>query len=122
MNEQPEHDWLEEALRGDEPYVDDAGFSAHVVAALPRKRQARWARLLILTGAGMMGFLIAWHMAPLQDWLIQSASQLLRARSIADVPPVPVVLIVLCLWPLWELLESQVDWRSASAAARWWSR
>jgi hypothetical protein len=112
MNEQPEHDWLEKALRRGEPYIDDAGFSARLVATLPRQRQVRWARPLILAGAGVAGFLLTWYVAPLQDWLIQSATQLLRARSLADVPPVPVVLIVLCLWPLWGLLRTAVDWRS----------
>ncbi|MGD0650843.1 MAG: hypothetical protein ABSA97_06860 [Verrucomicrobiia bacterium] len=112
MSEQHDNDWLEDALHHDEPYIDDAGFSARVVAALPRRRGLRWARLLIINGAGIMGLLIAWYVAPLQGWLIESLTQLLRARSLADIPLVPVVLIVLCLWPLWGLLRTVIDWRS----------
>ena len=112
MSEQQDNDWLEGALNHDEPYIDDAGFSACVVAALPRKRRLRWVQQLIIAGASVAGFLLAWYVAPLQDWLVESLGQLLRARSLADIPPVPVVLIVLCLWTLWELLRTAVDWRS----------
>ena len=112
MNEQREHDWLEEMLKHEAPYIADVGFSARVISALPRKRSFRWARPLIIGGAGAIGLLVAWYMAPLPDWLMENLTQLLRARSLADVPPVPVVMIVLCCWPLWELLETVIDWRS----------
>jgi len=112
MSEQHDKDWLEDALHHDEPYIDDAGFSAGVIAALPRRRKLRWARLLIINGAGLMGIMIAWYVAPLQDWLLESLGQLLRVRSLADVALVLVVLIVLCLWPFWGLLRRAIDWRS----------
>jgi hypothetical protein len=112
MSEQRDNDWLEEVLQHDSPYIADAGFSARVIATLPRKRRLRYVRQLIIAGAAVIGFLIAWYVAPLPGWLIESLTQLLRARSLADVPPVPVVLIVLCLWPLWELLQTVIDWRS----------
>jgi hypothetical protein len=112
MSEQREHDWLEEMLQREAPYIVDAGFSARVVATLPRKRSFRWVQWLIIGGAGAIGLLIAWYMAPLQDWLMENLTQLLRARSLADIPPIPVVLIILCLWPLWELLETVIDCRS----------
>ena len=112
MSEQRDNDWLEEVLRHDQSYVADAGFSARVIAALPRKRSLLWVRWLIIAGAGVIGLLIAWYMVPLPGWLMESFTQLLRARSLADVPLVPVVLIVLCLWPLWGMLQSVIDWRS----------
>jgi hypothetical protein len=112
MNEQHDNDWLEEALKHDQAYIADAGFSAHVIAALPRKRSLLRAQWLIVVGAGVIGLLIAWYMVPLPGWIIESLTQLLRARSLADVPIAPVVLIVMCLWPLWELLETVIDWRS----------
>jgi hypothetical protein len=112
MSEQNENDWLEEVLRQDAPYIPDAGFSARVVATLPQTRKLRWARLLIINGAGVIGGLIAWYVAPLKGWLIGSVTQLLYARSLADVPLVPVVLIVLCLWPFARWLRTVVDWRS----------
>lgn len=112
MSEQHDKDWLEDALHHDEPYIDDAGFSARVITALPRQRRLRWARLLIINGAGLVGFLIAWYVVPLKSWLVESLTQLLYARSLADVPLVPVVLIVLCLWPFWGLLRRAIDWRS----------
>jgi hypothetical protein len=112
MSEQRDNDWLEDALHHDEHYIADAGFSARVLAALPRKRRLSWVRSLIINGAGLVGLLIAWYVVPLKAWLIESLTQLLRVRSFADVPPVPVVLIVLCLWPLWGLLRTVIDWRS----------
>ena len=46
MNQDPNNDWLEEALRRDESYINDDGFAARVVAVLPPPR-----RLAILFAA-----------------------------------------------------------------------
>lgn len=51
MDEQP--DWLDAKLREEAPYLDDAGFTARVVAQLPARRvrsnRARHAILLAIT-------------------------------------------------------------------------
>ena len=48
MEEQLQEDWLETRLREEVPYIDDAGFTAHLVAQLPARTSHRSFRGLIL--------------------------------------------------------------------------
>jgi hypothetical protein len=59
------NDSLDALLRENDAYLEDGGFTARVVAALPPRRRS-WLRPVILLGATVIGFaLIAWWLPPL---------------------------------------------------------
>lgn len=88
-------DWLERLLREDAahaPHVEDAGFSARVMASLPppRKPAVRWlvpamAALGAAVAAGFTpaGDFLLHHYAALLDWRHPSFSQLLALVPVA---------------------------------------
>jgi hypothetical protein len=92
------NDWLEDALKHDNRYINDAGFTARVVAALPAKRKRAWLRPVILSAATAAGLALAFAFMPVGDYLAASFVQLIRARSFAAIPVFPVVLIALFFW------------------------
>jgi hypothetical protein len=49
---------LKELLKREEKEIPDAGFSSHVMAALPPRPLPRWLRWGILLGSGIIGLLI----------------------------------------------------------------
>ena len=61
------NDPLDAFLRENEGYIEDAGFTARVITALPRRRQS-WLRPAILLSTIVVGFILAtlW-MPPLSD-------------------------------------------------------
>ena len=51
MKEEGQEDWLDRRLRDAVPYIEDDGFTAHVLQQLPRpKRSGQFLRPLILVG------------------------------------------------------------------------
>lgn len=92
------NDWLEDKLRQDDRYLDDAGFTTRVVTALPARRERRWLRPVIIGVASLAGLTIALAMLPADTYLASSFVQLIRARSLSAVPLLPVVLIALFFW------------------------
>jgi hypothetical protein len=89
------NDWLEDKLRQDDRYLDDAGFTARVVGALPVKRKRRWLRPVILSVAFVASLITA---LPAKDYLARSFVQLLEARSLSAIPLLPVMVIGLIFW------------------------
>jgi len=63
---------LDALLRESDVYIPDDGFTARVVAALPRRRKRSWLRLAVLSGATLVG-------AGLAAWQLPSGSALLAA-------------------------------------------
>ena len=66
------NDPLDELLHPPGAYRDDNGFTARVVAALPRRRRA-WVRPVVLLGAVAIGAVLAvrwlpWTSLPVPDW------------------------------------------------------
>lgn len=59
MNEQQQEDWLDAKLREEAPYIDDAGFTAAVMANLPAARPARSLRPWIITAMTLIGCAVA---------------------------------------------------------------
>lgn len=60
-------DGLDALFRENDGYIEDAGFTARVVTALPPRRRA-WMRPMILFGAMLVGFaLLAWMLPPLKE-------------------------------------------------------
>jgi hypothetical protein len=52
---------LDQQLRESMPYIDDDGFTAHVMASLPvARREARWLRAAILIGLALIGSGVAY--------------------------------------------------------------
>ena len=94
------NDWLEDALKHDDRYIDDAGFTARVVASLPARRKRAWLRPLIIGATSVAGLALALWVLPSENYLAADFVRLLRARTISAVPILPVVLIALLFWSM----------------------
>jgi hypothetical protein len=60
MDENLQEDWLDARLRDDAAYIDDGGFTAHVVQKLPARRVRHSLRGVILLGVTMVASAIAY--------------------------------------------------------------
>jgi hypothetical protein len=60
MDENLQEDWLDARLRDEAAYVDDAGFTAHVVRKLPPRRVRHSLRAVILLGVTLVASVIAY--------------------------------------------------------------
>ena len=58
MDEQLQEDWLDRRLREEMPYIDDAGFTAHVVQKLPAPHSQRSFRALILISVTLLASVV----------------------------------------------------------------
>ena len=63
MDEKLQEDWLDARLRDDAPYIDDAGFTAHVVQKLPARQVRRSWRAFILLGITLAACISAFWFA-----------------------------------------------------------
>jgi hypothetical protein len=93
MNEQPQRDWLENVLRQEPPYINDDGFTARVVATLPKRRNRAWLRGTILVGMAVLGCIIALLVLPGEQFVADSMVKLVTARSLSLALLPPLVLI-----------------------------
>jgi len=59
MNPLDPNDPLEVLLREQNTYLDDNGFTARVVAALPSRRRRGWLRPALMLGTTAMGYFLA---------------------------------------------------------------
>src|SRR5260370_24466504 len=76
MNPPETNDPLDTLLRENDAYVEDHGFTARVLTALPPRRRRSWLRPAILLGATMIGFLLlAWWLPGLRDVFAASPSE-----------------------------------------------
>jgi hypothetical protein len=64
MNPPEEKDPIDTQLREQNRYIDDAGFTARVVAALPRRRRYAWLRPVLLLGSVAIGIVLAIRWLP----------------------------------------------------------
>jgi hypothetical protein len=60
MDENLQEDWLDARLRDDAAYIDDGGFTAHVVQKLPSRRVRHSLRAVILLGVTLVASAIAY--------------------------------------------------------------
>lgn len=65
-----EMDWLDARLREELPYIDDAGFTARVMARVPARRARSFLRAGIVLGATLLALALA--------WVLSNDGQLLR--------------------------------------------
>jgi len=105
MNPPETNDPLDAWLREQDKYVEDNGFTARVVAALPRHRRA-WLRPVLVLGAVSIGSVLAvlwlpWGNLPVLDW-----SALLSLDSQVLMPWVLVLTVMASLaWGTISALE-----------------
>lgn len=57
-------DPLDALLSEQNAYIEDNGFTARVISALPRRRRHRWWRPVILLGATTIGYILALEWMP----------------------------------------------------------
>jgi hypothetical protein len=101
------NDWLEDALKHDDRYINDAGFSARVVAALPVRRNRAWLRPAILGSATVAGLALAFTLVPVGNYLTDGLVQLCRARSFSAIPVLPVALIASFFWASFAVVANE---------------
>jgi hypothetical protein len=101
------NDWLEDALKHNDRYINDAGFTARVVAALPARKKRARLRTLILGSATVAGLALAFTLMPAGDYLAESFVQLFRARSFSAIPVLPVALIGLFFWASFAVVANE---------------
>ena len=77
MNPPDTNDPLDTLLREQNAYIEDNGFTARVIAALPQRRRA-WFRPALLLGATAIGCVLAIWWLP---WNLLNASTLLSFNS-----------------------------------------
>ena len=107
MSEQPQHDWLEHALRHDPPYINDDGFAARVIATLPKRRNRMWLRATILVGTTALGCVIALLVLPGAQFVTDSMVKLVTARTLSLALLPPLVLIASVIGTMFALAATE---------------
>jgi hypothetical protein len=79
MNPPDMNDPLDVLLREQNTYIDDNGFTAHVIAALPKSRRRSWLRAAFLLGVTAVGYVLALWWMPWR--LLLDASVLMSFNS-----------------------------------------
>ena len=82
MNPPDPNDRLEALLREQNPYIEDSGFTARVMAALPQRPRHNWWRPALLIGATVVGYMLAiqwipWNLLNSSAWLSVTSHALL---------------------------------------------
>jgi hypothetical protein len=84
MDENLQEDWLDARLRDEAAYVDDGGFTAHVVQKLPSRPVRHWLRAVILLGLTLVASAIVYLLSG-GGWFI--AEEVVRFARL----PLPVI-------------------------------
>ena len=107
MSAPEENDPLDALLREQNVYVDDAGFTARVVQALPCRRQT-WVRPLILTIAIIISSVLAVLWLPWKNLPPLNVSDLTAPNSPMLLPWILVISVVGSLvWSLCALIPRE---------------
>lgn len=86
----PGGDWLENMLRQERPYIDDAGFSQRVVAALPAPQASHeWLHGAIILAAAVFSCLLALFILPAGQFL----SHVFVAASLVQLTPLGLAIV-----------------------------
>jgi hypothetical protein len=105
MNPPTNPDWLDEALRETPRYIDDAGFTARVVAALPPARsKLAWKRHAILGAVTAVALAVGLVVLPGGRFVVDCVVELARARTLDPALILPAIFVALglgaCLLPV----------------------
>ena len=90
MDEQLQEDWLDRRLREEMPYIDDAGFTAHVVQKLPAPSSRHSLRALILVSITLLASVVTYLASDGGRFLI------VAAYHFASMPLLFVGLVAIC--------------------------
>ena len=117
MNQPEKADPVETMLREQNQYVNDDGFTARVMAALPRRRSRAWVRPTVLLGAAAIGSVLAvwwlpWENLPSLDW---SALVSLNSRALT---PTSDLMSGLMPWVTILAVATSIVW-AVVAAVQW---
>ncbi|HTS16329.1 MAG TPA: DUF5056 domain-containing protein [Verrucomicrobiae bacterium] len=96
MNQPETGDAVEKLLREQNQYVNDDGFTARVVAALPRRRRS-WLRQIVLLGAAAIGSILAVQWLPWGSLLSLDSSALLSLSFQVLVPWMTMTVVVISI-------------------------
>ena len=107
MNRPEAEEQLDALLRESETYVEDAGFTARVVSALPRRRRFAL-RPIILSSALLIGFaLLAW-MLPWKDIFVRGPGGVIELTSRSFVLLAGgLVVIATLFWGLFAVVRGE---------------
>ena len=106
MNQPETNDPLDALLREQDKYIEDNGFTARVVAALPRRRRA-WLCPTILLGATAIGSVLAIWLLPWRNLPVLDASTLFSLNSQVLMPWVLVLSVAASL--VWSTIAA-LEW------------
>ena len=106
MNQPEKADPLEAMLREQDTYINDDGFTARVMAALPRRRRT-WLRPIILLGAAWIGTALAIRWLPWESLPAPDLSALLSLDTKVTIPWMSVLLVAASI--TWAVLAA-VQW------------
>jgi len=107
MNRPEENDPLDALLREQNRHVDDNGFTARVISALPRRRTRSWWPRAFLLGVTIVGWVLAIWWLPWENLPPLSLSALLSPNSAVLLPWVLVLSVVGSL--IWAVVAA-VQW------------
>jgi hypothetical protein len=91
MDQKLNDDWLDERLRDEAAYIDDAGFTANVLRQLPAARQRRSIRAVILLGISVLAAAITYVVSG-DGWIIMADIGRLAAMPMPSL----VLLAIAC--------------------------
>jgi|ERR1035438_8178084 hypothetical protein len=103
MNPPETNDPLDALLREQDKYIEDNGFTARVVAALPRRRRA-WLHPVLLLGAVAIGSVLAVGWLPWGNLPVLDTSAMLSLDSQVLMP-----------WMLMLMVMASLVWGTISA-------
>lgn len=107
MNAPEEKDPLDTLLREQNKYVDDGGFTARVMAALPPRRRRSWLQPIVLLGAATIGAALAVRWLPWESMPPLDPSALLSLDSKVTIPWLSVLLVAVSI--AWAVVAA-VQW------------
>lgn len=106
MNRTPinphEHDWLDKILAGPDEYIDDGGFTGHVMNRLPPRRYGSRQRALIFSCAALLSMAFFVWSVPGLTALYMDFVDFLYAQSL---PGLSALALAIC---------------AATSAVTWW--
>lgn len=97
MSTPQNNDWLEDALRDGQPYISDDGFTAQVVAVLPRRAHRPWLRVAILGSASLLACVVGLVMLNGAAFVGDCVIQLITARTIQPSLILPALVVTAIL-------------------------
>jgi hypothetical protein len=106
-----EHDPMDRVLRMDAARkLDDAGFTARVMAALPAPRRSRdgWFRPVLILGSTVLGSVLAVAFAPAGTSLAQGFVDLTRSHALTS-SALTGIAICAGLWISAIVLAAEID-------------